>query len=56
MTLKSLIFEILNSSGLEKNDKVLLHSNIKPLYKYLTNQNYKFEIEDIVDSIIEYFN
>ncbi len=56
MTLKSLIFEILISGGLEKNDKVLLHSNIKPLYKYLKKQNYKFKIEDIVDCIIEYFS
>ena len=56
MTLKSLTFEILSSSGLKKNDRVLLHSNIKPLYKYLNKLNYKFKIEDIVDCIIEYFN
>tara|TARA_A100001015_G_scaffold314299_1_gene423439 strand:+ start:4163 stop:4948 length:786 start_codon:yes stop_codon:yes gene_type:complete len=56
MKLRSLIFEILSSGGLKKNDKVLLHSNIKPLYKYLKKLNYKFEIEDIVDCIIEYFN
>ena len=55
MTLKSFIFEILRVSGLKKNDKVLLHSNIKPLYRYLIKQNYKFEIRNIAECFIDFF-
>ena len=56
MTFKSSIYEILSSSGLKKNDKVLLHSNIKPLYKFLIKKNFQFVIEDVVDCIIEFFS
>ena len=55
MKLKELIFEILKNNGI-KNDIVLLHSNIKPLYKYLLKQKYNFNLKDISNCIIEYFD
>ena len=56
MKLKELIFEILKNNGIKKNDIVLLHSNIKPLYKYLLKQKYNFNLKDISNCIIEYFD
>lgn len=56
MTLKSLIFEKLKNGGLNKNDVVMLHSNIGPLFKFLKKQKYNFEVKDIAECIMEYFS
>ena len=56
MKLKELIFKILKNSGLRKNDIVLFHSNIKPLYKYLLKQRLNFKLKDICSCMIEYFD
>lgn len=56
MRFKELIFEIFKNSAIKKNDVVLLHSNIKPLYKYLLKHKYNFKLKDVSNCIIEYFD
>ena len=55
MKLKELIFEILKNNGIKKMI-LFFHSNIKPLYKYLLKQKYNFNLKDISNCIIEYFD
>jgi|688.fasta_scaffold196895_2 aminoglycoside 3-N-acetyltransferase len=40
--------------GLQKSDKVLLHSNLNYLFKYLFKEKITFTIRDIADSILEF--
>ena len=40
--------------GLQKGDKVLLHSNLKCLFKSLLNKKIIFNVGDIADSILEF--
>ena len=40
--------------GINKGDKVLIHSNLKPLVRQLLKNNFKFKADDILDFLINY--
>ena len=54
MIFSSFIKDYLIKGGLQKGDKVLLHSNLKYLIKSLLNKKIIFDIDNIVDSILEF--
>lgn len=54
MTLNSFMRDYLIKGGLQKSDKVLLHSNFKYLFKYLFKEKIIFNIIDIADSILDF--
>lgn len=54
MTFSSFMKDYLTKGGLQKGDKVLLHSNLKYLIKNLLNQRIVFEVDDIIESILEF--
>jgi aminoglycoside 3-N-acetyltransferase len=54
MIFSSFIKDYLIKGGLQKGDKVLLHSNLKYLIKSLLNKKIIFSIDNIVDSILEF--
>lgn len=53
-SVKSIIYKFLSEGGLNNGDKVLLHSNISKLYKRLIEENFKSNVEDILNIIIDY--
>ena len=54
MIFTSFMKDYLIKGGLQKGDKVLLHSNLKYLFKSLLNKNIIFNLDDIADSILEF--
>ena len=54
MTFSSLMKDYLIRGGLQRGDKVLLHSNLKYLFKFLLNIKINFTINNIADSILEF--
>jgi len=48
------ISEFLSKGGVNKNEKILLHSNIKNLYRILLNEKFKFKIDDIANCFIDF--
>ena len=43
-----------NSSGIQKNDSILLHSSFKRTFKEISKEGYVFEPSDILESLIDY--
>lgn len=41
------------SSGINKNDKILLHSSLKRTFKEILGEGFKFEPKDILESLID---
>ena len=54
MIFHSFMKDYLIKGGLQKGDKVLLHSNLKYLIKSLLNKKIIFNIDNIIDSILEF--
>ena len=54
MIFTSFMNDYLIKGGLQKGDKVLLHSSLKYLFKSLLSKNIIFNIDDITDSILEF--
>ena len=54
-TFEATICKIFKDAGLEKDDKVIFHSNIAPLYRKL-KKKYKFNLQDIVEVFLNFFN
>ena len=54
MKFNSFLNNYFSSAGLEKNDKILLHSNLKNLYKSLKKLEYNFIIDDILNFLIDF--
>ena len=54
MIFSSFMKDYLTKGGLQKGDKVLLHSNLKYLFKSLLNNKIIFNIDNIAESILEF--
>ena len=54
MNFSQYISEFLSKGGVNKNEKILLHSNIKNLYRDLLNQKFKFKINDIANCFVDF--
>ena len=54
MNFNQYISEFLSKGGVNKNEKILLHSNIKNLYRILLNEKFKFKIDDIANCFIDF--
>lgn len=54
MTLSSFMKDYLTKGGLQKGDKVLLHSNLKYLFRLLLKKKINFNINNIADIILEF--
>lgn len=54
MIFSSFMKDYLIKGGIQKGDKILLHSNLKYLIKSLFNSKIIFNIDDIVDSFLEF--
>lgn len=54
MNFTSFFKDYLISGGLKKGDKVLMHSNLKYLFRLLFKKKIAFKIDDIVDCILEF--
>ena len=52
--LKEYLNNTWNSSGIKKNDRVLLHSSFKRTFNEISKEGYVFEPSDILESLIDY--
>ena len=54
MSIKELFKEYFKNGGVEKNDKILLHSNLSELFKISKKEGFTFDAENLLDFITEY--
>lgn len=54
MTIKDYISRFLIDGNVNRGDIVLIHSNISELYRNLIRENFKFDLDDILDIFIEH--
>ena len=54
MNFNSFLNNYFSSAGLKKDDKILLHSNVKNLYMSLKKLKYRFEMDDILNCLIDF--
>ena len=52
--LKNFLIKIWESWGIERDDKILLHSSFKRTFKNIKDDGYNFMPKDILDSLIDY--
>ena len=54
MIIKDFLTEYFKNGGVEKNDKILLHSNLSELFKITKRKGFTFRVEDLLEFIIDY--
>ena len=54
MSISEYLREYFKKADIFKNDKILLHSNISKLWRNLKKQNFSFELDNIIEHLVEY--
>ena len=54
MSLSEYLNEYFKKANIFRNDKILLHSNISKLWRDLKKQNFSFELDNIIEHLVEY--